>query len=107
MASKLWGLHPGRIFSVKSVTWEPDRYRCLEFSHALPNKRRFDSEEDLLIKSDCQPFGPLCFKCSQHSPTTRHSVEGTRESICAFGSRLAFQCRSSCRGDTGWFSWGA
>ena len=29
-----------------------------------------------------------------------------RESIYAFGSRLALQCRGSCRGDKGWFCWG-
>ena len=47
------------------------------------------------------------FEFAQHSPMTRPSRrKDCRESIHAFGSRLALQCRGSCRGDEGWLCWG-
>ena len=53
------------------------------------------------------PLGPLGFNFSQLGPTTRPSRrKDCRESICASGSRLALQCRGSCRGDSGWLCWG-
>ena len=48
-------------------------------------------------------LGPLGSNFSQHGPTTRPSRrKDCTESIYAFGSRLALQCRGSCRGDSGW-----
>ena len=36
------------------------------------------------------PLGPLGFKCSQHSPTTRPSVERTAEKAFLLSDRVQF-----------------
>ena len=46
------------------------------------------------LASVCRPLGPLGLNFSQHGPTTRPSRrKDCRESMYAFGSRLALQCR--------------
>ena len=52
------------------------------------------------ISGPLGPLGPLGFNFSRHGTTTRSShIKDCRESIYTFGSRLALQCRGSCRGD--------
>ena len=71
---------------------------------AVPKRASPSSRLAWILKFSARPVGPLGFNFSQHGPTTRPSCrKDCRESIYAFGSRLALQCRVSCRGDSGWF----
>ena len=113
---------PPRAVPTQKILWRESteyspasaRCACNRWYHGHPYgawegryRRKLRLTTRANLRSCADPFRSFRFKFAQHSPTTRPSRrKDCRESIYAFGSRLALQRRGSCRGDKGWLCWG-